>query len=182
MVVTIPLPAAAASRDLEKARAAYDDLRYEEVLPLLELALAQATDDQELAEIFELMGFVHTAFGAMDKAKAAFVELLLRRPDHELAAGLSPKIREAYGNARFEIDQVWAAETIAAQPVADGDGALHADVTAPAGEPAVLETWWFWTIVAGVVVVAAGATTVGVVAGTGGSEPQSAFDFGPLRF
>ena len=50
-LVSIAVPAAAASPEIEKARAAYDNLRYEKVLPLLERALANTTDGQELVEI-----------------------------------------------------------------------------------------------------------------------------------
>ena len=95
--------AAPTSTDLlRNARIAYKELEYEQVLPLLRKALQARPTPEEQVKIFELMAYVHVLYGRNRQARNAFIRLLERNPNFELAPDISPKILQVFGHAQEE--------------------------------------------------------------------------------
>ena len=157
--------AGAANVHLEQARAAYEQLDYDKVTPLLEQALAGPTTDEDEVAIFELLGLIHVTYGRDAEAQQAFVELLKRRPGYALPADSSPKIVSVFRQAQEDHARLKAARPVerpterpaatpGALPVA-GDQRLQpgteparpADDERGAGAEggAFYQQWWFWT-------------------------------------
>jgi tetratricopeptide (TPR) repeat protein len=63
---------------------------------------AELTDDQ-LAELYRLLGLSHLYLGNEDKARDAFEKLLQARPDYELPKSTPPKLRTLYARIKDDI-------------------------------------------------------------------------------
>lgn len=155
---------------LTRARAAYEQLDYDKVTPLLEQALAQSnTVDDEVA-IYELLGLIHVTYGRDQEAQNAFVELLKRQPEFQLPGESSPKIVSVFEQAKSELARRQPSETprrgnadsrpptrtVPAPPVqpsratdlpdADPDQrAASGRIEASDDGGAFYGQWWFWT-------------------------------------
>ena len=90
--------------ELEKATQQVDTGDFEEASKTLQSGLSQPdlTDDQ-LAEMYRLLGLSHLYLGNEDKARDAFEKLLQARPDYDLPKSAPPKIRSLYGRIKEDI-------------------------------------------------------------------------------
>ena len=66
------------------------------------LAEPDVTDDQ-LADLYQLLGLAELYLGDQDKAREAFEKLLQARPDYELPRSEPPKIRALYARIKEDI-------------------------------------------------------------------------------
>lgn len=86
---------------LDRARAALDELRYEDAATALDEALREGANAPEAtAEIYRLIGEVSAALGDRQRAVDAFDRLLALDPDAALREGVSPKLQEPFDEAR----------------------------------------------------------------------------------
>ena len=85
---------------VRSARAAYDQLEYEQAIALGQEALRQTISRDERASAYEILGL---SFGALDstgQAIQAFEQLILIDPDREPdPVSVSPKITALYSQA-----------------------------------------------------------------------------------
>ena len=90
--------------ELEKATAQVDSGDFEDAIKTLQQGLSQPdlTDDQ-LAEMYRLLGLAHLYLGNEEKARDAFEKLLQARPDYELPRSAPPKIRGLYARIKEDI-------------------------------------------------------------------------------
>lgn len=90
--------------ELEKGSALVDEGDFEEAIRVLQQGLNQPdlTDDQ-LAEMYRLLGLAHLYLGNEDKARDAYEKLLQARPDYELPKSTPPKIRALYARIKDDI-------------------------------------------------------------------------------
>lgn len=88
--------------EIDKANEQVDSGDFEEAIKTLQQGLSQPdlTDDQ-LAEMYRLLGLAHLYLGNEEKARDAFEKLLQARPDYELPKSAPPKIRALYARIRF---------------------------------------------------------------------------------
>lgn len=88
------------------ARAAQqvDEGDFEDAVRTLEKGIDQPdlTDDQ-LAEMYRLLGLSHLYLGNEDRARDAFEKLLQARPDYDLPKATPPKIRTLYARIKEDI-------------------------------------------------------------------------------
>lgn len=116
---------------IEQASKQVDDGDFEDAVKTVERGLEQAdlTDDQ-LAELYRLLGLSHLYLGNEDKARDAFEKLLQARPDYELPKSAPPKIRQLYGRIKEDIRKRRVRPvTLTVTPVAGAEG----------GEPVFVE-------------------------------------------
>lgn len=86
---------------IERAIDQIGNLRYDDALSTLDKALSSGTNSPaQTARIYLLLGEVHASMGEDDKSIEAFSRALVIDPSIELRKGLSPKIREPFGDAR----------------------------------------------------------------------------------
>ncbi len=96
---------ALANPQLERARAALDDLQFEDAYDALDEALRAGDSDlEQTVEIYRLLGEVAAALGQQDEAADAFEILLTLDPEQQLPEGVSPKISEPFENALSRVD------------------------------------------------------------------------------
>ena len=172
----------ARNRSLTKAQKAYENLDYERVTPLLNRALKGKPTDEEKQQIFFLLGTMHTIYGRDQQAKDSFVQLLELSPDFELPPDTSPKIAEAFEQARGtrpvaqpEPEPEPEPESEPAPksgPMGATDPLLPEEIRTTVDD-AVYEKWWFWT---GVAVVIAGGVALTYTLMPAEYPPH---DFGP---
>jgi tetratricopeptide (TPR) repeat protein len=89
---------------VEKAAKQVDEGDFEDAIRTLEKGIDQPdlTDDQ-LAEMYRLLGLSHLYLGNEDKARDAFEKLLQARPDYDLPKSAPPKIRSLYARIKDDI-------------------------------------------------------------------------------
>lgn len=89
---------------LTKAAQQVDEGDFEDAVRTLEKGIDQPdlTDDQ-LAELYRLLGLSHLYLGNEDRARDAFEKLLQARPDYELPKAAPPKIRALYARIKEDI-------------------------------------------------------------------------------
>jgi hypothetical protein len=169
LMLVVPATAVAAGNPhFDAAKKAWDNFEIERVLPLLEKAMSAATDLREKTEILELRARVQISQEQTEAARATFVELLALAPNYRIPESSSPKIRTVFEEARASLPP-------ATEPPGDEPKEVDMRPVAPAGGTALWETWWFWTIVGGVVVAGGAALTVALVSS---NEPEA--DLGPF--
>ena len=90
--------------ELDRATSQVDSGDFEEAIKTLQQGLSQPdlTDDQ-LAEMYRLLGLAHLYLGNEEKARDAFEKLLQARPDYELPKSAPPKIRGLYARIKEDI-------------------------------------------------------------------------------
>lgn len=109
-----------------------DDGDFEDAVKTLEKGLEQPdlTDDQ-LAELYRLLGLSHLYLGNEDKARDAFEKLLQARPDYELPKSAPPKIRTLYARIKDDIRKRRVRPvTLSLEPLPDVDGGAAVPVPA----------------------------------------------------
>lgn len=89
---------------LQKAGQQVDDGDFEDAVRTLEKGIDEPdlTDDQ-LAEMYRLLGLSHLYLGNEDRAREAFEKLLQARPDSDLPKAAPPKIRALYARIKEDI-------------------------------------------------------------------------------
>jgi tetratricopeptide (TPR) repeat protein len=89
---------------IAKASQQVDDGDFEDAVKTLEKGLEQPdlTDDQ-LVELYRLLGLSYLYLGNEDRARDAFEKLLQARPDYELPKSAPPKIRSLYARIKDDI-------------------------------------------------------------------------------
>src|SRR3954462_11273004 len=86
-----PLAQAPVSPELEKAQDQIDSGDFEDALKTLQSALNEPdVSDDQLVEIYRLMGLSYLYLGNEDRARDAYEKLLQARPDYELPRSTSP--------------------------------------------------------------------------------------------
>lgn len=89
---------------LTKGQQQLDDGDFEDAVKTLEKGIdAPDLTDEQLAELYRLLGLAHLYLGNEDKARDAFEKLLQARPDYELPKATPPKIRTLYGRIKDDI-------------------------------------------------------------------------------
>lgn len=92
------------SAAIEKAQQQVDEGDFEDAVKTVERGIEapDLTDDQ-LAELYRLLGLAHLYLGNEDKSRDAFEKLLQARPDYELPKSAPPKIRTLYSRIKDDI-------------------------------------------------------------------------------
>ncbi|GEM_PF-646598 len=90
--------------ELDKATSQVDSGDFEDAIKTIQQGLNQPdlTDDQ-LAELYRLLGLAHLYLGNEEKARDAFEKLLQARPDYELPKSAPPKIRGLYARIKEDV-------------------------------------------------------------------------------
>lgn len=134
----VPLAATVLSQVVPKneaiARASQqvDDGDFEDAVRTLEKGLEQPdlTDDQ-LVELYRLLGLAYLYLGNEEKARDAFEKLLQAQPDYELPKTAPPKIRSLYARIKEDIRKRRVRPvTLTLEPVPDVDGGAAVTVSA----------------------------------------------------
>ncbi len=156
------LSGAAPDPDLLAAQNAYNEGRYQDVLPLLKRALDRPLGAREQRQAYELKAMTHAAFDDSPAAVESFRHALGVDPTYE-AGPVSPKIRALLEEARRRgpLGTKPDLSTVAPPPAPDAFAATEppAATSSPAG---ITSRWWFWAGVA-VVLAAAGGTAAFVL-------------------
>ena len=117
-----------------KAKSELEQGEFDAAVQTLNEGLAQpdVTDDQ-LADMYQLLGLAELYLGDEDAAREAFEKLLQARPDYELPRSEPPKIRQLYARIKEDIKHrrvlpvtllvPAVADTVGGQPVP-----VHAEV------------------------------------------------------
>jgi hypothetical protein len=123
---------------LERARASYEELRYDEASALLEAALdGGELDALQRREALLLAGIVEVIRGEDERASARFRELLEEAPDVTLPSGLSPKITRVFDEVRRRLEAERAQrEPRDPAPTNAADGDAPQDLVAASAQPA----------------------------------------------
>lgn len=113
---------------IAKASEQVDDGDFEDAVKTLEKGLEQPdlTDDQ-LVELYRLLGLSLLYLGNEEKARDAFEKLLQARPDYELPKTAPPKIRSLYARIKDDIRKRRVRPvtlTVDAVPDVDGGAAV----------------------------------------------------------
>ncbi len=89
---------------VDKAALQVDEGDFEDAIRTLEKGIEEPdlTDDQ-LAEMYRLLGLSHLYLGNEERARDAFEKLLQARPDYELPKSAPPKIRSLYARIKEDI-------------------------------------------------------------------------------
>ncbi len=89
---------------ITKAAQQVDEGDFEDAVRTLEKGIDQPdlTDDQ-LAEMYRLLGLSHLYLGNEERARDAFEKLLQARPDYDLPKAAPPKIRALYARIKEDI-------------------------------------------------------------------------------
>ncbi|AGC46514.1 hypothetical protein NVS55_25965 [Myxococcus stipitatus] len=93
-----------ASPDITRAREQIDDGEFEEARRTLQAGLdaPDVTDDQ-LVELYRLLGLTALYLGDETQAREAYEKLLQARPDYELPRSAPPKLRSLYARIKEDI-------------------------------------------------------------------------------
>ncbi|MEW5739656.1 MAG: hypothetical protein AB1938_12055 [Myxococcota bacterium] len=132
LAATVLSQVAPKNEAIAKASQQVDDGDFEDAVKTLEKGLEQPdlTDDQ-LVELYRLLGLSHLYLGNEDKARDAFEKLLQARPDYELPKSAPPKIRTLYARIKEDIRKRRVRPvTLTVQPAPDVDGGQAVDVQA----------------------------------------------------
>jgi len=89
---------------LTKGQQQVDEGDFEDAVKTIEAGIdAPDLTDEQLAELYRLLGLAHLYLGNEDKARDAFEKLLQARPDYELPKNTPPKIRTLYARIKDDI-------------------------------------------------------------------------------
>ncbi|HSP77876.1 MAG TPA: hypothetical protein VLQ93_05080 [Myxococcaceae bacterium] len=122
---------APARPEIARAQEQIENGAFEEAVKTLESGLdaPDVTDDQ-LVELYRLLGLTALYLGDEERAREAYEMLLQARPDYELPRSASPKIRSLYARLKEDIkDRRVRPVTLLVEPLPD----------APGGEPLEVE-------------------------------------------
>jgi hypothetical protein len=143
---------AAGSASLQAAEQAYDQGRYEAVLPAVDQALDGELSRDQRVRAFELQAMAHAAFGDSGAAVQSFRRLLGVDSTYTPTSPLSPKLNALLADAQRQGAVRLVPEQKTEPPV------TPVSVTEEPARP-FFKSPWFWTAAAAVV-VAGGAAAV----------------------
>jgi tetratricopeptide (TPR) repeat protein len=126
---SVPVPK---NETIEKAAKQVDEGDFEDAVHTVEKGIdaADLTDDQ-LAELYRLLGLAHLYLGNEDRARDAFEKLLQARPDYDLPKSTPPKIRSIYARIKEDIRKRRVRPvTLTPYTVGDVEGGAPVEVTA----------------------------------------------------
>lgn len=103
---------------LRAAFEAYEELRFNDALRLIEAALRQPSSREDLLRLYELQGLTHAFLGAWRRARLPFRHVLMLDPEHTLPDTVAPRFHEflAETKARFASAGWLAAENATPPP------------------------------------------------------------------
>ncbi|MBN2360656.1 MAG: hypothetical protein JXR83_14465 [Deltaproteobacteria bacterium] len=173
---------------LTRARTAYEQLDYDKVAPLLEMALEENNSVEDEIAIYELLGLIHVTYGRDREAQEAFIKLLERRPDYVLSDDSSPKIVSVFQQAREEYSRLKAdtpggrnEDDLKKPPRIptrrDAERGRAQNRASPEDSDSFYTQWWFWTGAIASVGVSSVVAGVLIWALTRPVVPET--DFGP---
>lgn len=118
-IIDVPLAQAPVLPEVEQAQTQIDNAEFEDAVKTLQQALnAQDVTDDQLVEIYKLLGLAHLYMGNEEKARDAYEKLLQASPDFELPRSAPPKIRSIYARIKEDIKKRRVRPvTITAEPV-----------------------------------------------------------------
>lgn len=127
-----PLAQAPVNPELETAQEQIDSGDFEEAVKTLQQALNEPdVSDDQLVEIYRLLGLAHLYLGNESSAREAYEKLLQARPDYELPKSASPRIRNLYARIKEDIKKRRVRPvTITAEPLTDVEGGQPVEVKA----------------------------------------------------
>lgn len=92
------------SPEVREAERLLSEAEFERAVRVLQRGLSRSdVTDDELVELYRLMGLAHLYLGDEQKARDAYEKLLQARPDYELPPSTAPRIRELYARIREDI-------------------------------------------------------------------------------
>lgn len=91
------------SETLDQATRLVESGDFGDAVRTIEHGLEAALTDDQLAELYRLLGLSHLYLGNEDKARDAFEKLLQARPDYELPKSTPPKIRTLYARIKEDV-------------------------------------------------------------------------------
>lgn len=177
---------AAGDPDLAAAERAYEDARFEEVLPALKSALEHPLSESDLARALELKALTEAAFDNRTASVEAFRHLLGVRPSYEPDAAAGPKVRNLWDHAR-RLGPLGGPEPVPASPphrVAPKPlpPAALPKVDESAASPAHVTAWYErWYVWGGVGAVVAAGIVIGVAAANHPVPPSGNLGTGNLQ-
>ena len=126
--------AAQENATVASAKSAYDALDYEGAIASGENALTQRLSNEELIEVYELLGYAYGALDSTRKAVDAFANLIYLAPDREPdPQRVSPRITTLYGSALGQVLVIRKVRVDSASFIAgQGRVPLRFDLTRPA--------------------------------------------------
>jgi hypothetical protein len=182
---------ATADPDLAVAERAYEDARFEDVLPALKSALEHPLGESDLARALELRALTEAAFDNRAASVDAFRHLLGIRPSYEPDAAAGPKVRNLWDRAR-RLGPIGGTEPpppaakpppappphhVAPKPLPPA-ALPTADEGATAPSPAWYERWYVW---GGLGAVVAAGIVIGVAAANHPVAPSGNLGTGNLQ-
>jgi hypothetical protein len=175
--------AAAPDADLAAAQRAFDDARFEDVLPALKNAMEGPLSPPELARALELKALTEAAFDNRPASVEAFRRLMALRPGYAPDSSYGPKVGACWEHAR-RLGPLGAAPkpspVEATPPVRPlPPGATPTATNAQETSPPLYARWYVWGAVG--VAAVAGAVVAGVVASTHPVAPAGNLGTGNLR-
>lgn len=131
-IIDVPLAQAPALPEVEQAQDQMDSAEFEEAVKTLQQALnAPDVSDDQLVEIYRMLGLAHLYMGNEEKARDAYEKLLQARPDFELPRSAPPKIRSIYARIKEDIKKRRVRPvTITTQPLETAKGGEPLEVKA----------------------------------------------------
>jgi tetratricopeptide (TPR) repeat protein len=131
LVPLLILQAAPRPYAAEQALRQLEDGDFEGAVATLQRGLDQPDlSDEELAELYRVLGLAQLYLGREDQAREAYEKLLQAQPDYELPQHEAPKIRALYARIKEDIKRRRVRPvTLAVEPPAEVEG----------GGPAVIE-------------------------------------------
>jgi hypothetical protein len=185
--IVLWLLAAAQDPDLAAAERAYDDARFEEVLPELKTAFTHPLNDADLARAYQLKALTEAAFDNRPASVEAFRHLLGLAPGYEPDAAAGPKVRSLWEHAR-RLGPIGTPDVTPAVKAAPPARPPAPKPLPPAAVPKAEEPepeatpwygrWYVWGGAAGVVAVGVG---IGVAASMHPVAPAGNLGTGSLR-
>lgn len=121
-----------ASPELEKAQKLLEAGEFEAAVEMANRGLAAADlSDDQLVELYRLLGLAQLYLGDENEARSAFEKLLQARPDFELPKGSPPKVQKLYARIKDDIRKRRVRPiTLNAEPIGDRQGGQATEVLA----------------------------------------------------
>ncbi len=91
------------NEDVREAERLMSEGDFDRAVRVLNRGLGRDLSDDELVELYRLLGLAHLYLGNEGKAREAYEKLLQARPDFELPASTAPQIRELYARIKDDI-------------------------------------------------------------------------------
>ncbi|MFZ5470474.1 MAG: hypothetical protein ACOZIN_13645, partial [Myxococcota bacterium] len=118
--------------ELDQAQEHLDAGDFEAAVSTLNRGLASPdVTDEQLVELYRLLGLAQLYLGHEDKARQAFEKLLQARPDFEVPKGAPPKVKALYARIKEDIrKRRLRPVTLSVDPLLDTQGGQPLELTA----------------------------------------------------